>query len=884
MRLFGRRKFEREMDAELRFHVETYVDDLVRSGIARPEAERRARVAFGPIAATKDECRQAWGWQWLDDVHADLRLTFRILRHNLGFTTVAVLSLALGIGATTAIFGLVDAVVLRGLPVRDPAHLVFVRAAGTDGPNGGPPYPCFELFRDHASSFEALAAFSHSNMDLIVDGNREQARGLWVSGNFYELLGVRPIAGRTLSANDDGTIGSGGPAGPVAVISEPFWRHRFGGDRNVIGRQIRIFDHTATIVGVMPANAISPEPGRPVDLAVPITLSDPGSMRDRGSWWLDVVGRLKPGTTRQQATAETDAIFQAFMADSTLSPAVRKVAFDHIELAAAGQGVGDIRRRYANPLTALMILAGLVLIAACVNVANLMFARATSREREFALRVAIGAGHGRLVRQTLTEATVLVGAGALLGVALAVQGERALAAFFAGGSRPIVLSLSVNARLLLFTLSVSVLTGLAFGLVPALRAARVDPARGLRGTRTVAGSRRARTVGRILMVLQLAVSIVLLVTAGLFMRSLHLLESVDLGFKRDGVLVMEVTPERTWFGQPQWLALQGRLLERVRAVPGVQSVSWSTMSPLSGRDRGSSLQVPGFVPEGPRGSEIHVVSASPQYFETFGIALTAGRAITDQDDLDAPKVAVIGETAARFFFGGASPLGKRVGFSRTGDPDYEIVGVVNDVRHHSVRGNPWRFIYLPIPQSIDRGRMSRLVLAARVSGDTDPISRQVQATVRDAGPSLLLTNVSTMERQVEQSLMTERLVSVLSVAFGALSLVLVSVGLYGVLAYAVASRTNELGIRMALGATRQGVVWLVLREAAVLAGAGIAVGVPVALALGRLTKALLYGVAPLDLLSLSAAVTLVLLVAAAAGAIPARRASRLSPVTALRSE
>ena len=422
MKIFRRKKFESDMDAELRFHNSAYIDDLIRSGFDRTEAERRARIAFGPIEATKDECRQAWGLQRMDEVRADLRLTFRALRNNPGFAAIAILSLALGIGANTAVFGLVDAVILRLLPVRDPSQLVFVETAGIAG-RDGPPYPYFELLRDQAKSFEAIAAFSPSNMEIVIDGGRELARGVWVSGNFYQMLGAAPVIGRTLAASDDQTPGKGGPDGAVAVISRAYWQQRFGADPAVVGRVVHMmfdFEHTVTIVGVMPSEIMSPELGRPIDIAVPMMLSDPVKMRDRVSLWLEIVARLKPAVRTEQARAESNALFQAYMADVRIPPEVHMMLYDHVELTPAAKGLGGLRTQFLQPLTAMTILAGLVLLAACVNVANLMLARAAACQKDFAVRLAIGAGRDRLIRQTLTEALVLVGAT----IAFTIVGDR----------------------------------------------------------------------------------------------------------------------------------------------------------------------------------------------------------------------------------------------------------------------------------------------------------------------------------------------------------------------------------------------------------------------------------------------------------------------------
>ena len=874
MSLFSRKKFESEMQAELEFHIEACANDLMRAGLEPAEARRRARMEFGALEATKDECRQAWGLQRMDELRADLRLALRTLRHNPGFAASAILSLALGIGANTGLVGLVDAVMLRLLPVQDPARLVFVYTAGTRG-RGGPPYPFFELIRDHATSFEAVSAFSPSNMEIVIDASREQARGVWVSSDFYQTLGVDPLLGRTLEASDNAT----------AVISRAWWQRRFGGDPAVIGRAIHLFDHTVTIVGVLPSDIMSLEPGWPIDIAVPMPLSDPAKMRDRTSLWLFVVARLKSAVPVEQARAESNAFFQAYMSDVTVPPVVRQQLFDHVDLSPAAKGLSSLRQQFSQPLTAMMILSILVLVAACVNVASLMLARAAARQRDFAVRLAIGAGRGRLIRQTLTEALLLVGAGTAAGLVFAQEGQVAFAAFLAGGSNKIILDLSLNARVLLFTAAVAILSGIAAGILPALRAARVDPAAGLQGaSRSVAGSRRSLRLGRSLVVVQVALSLVLLAGAGLFIHTLRQLESVDPGFTREGLLTMEVAPERQLHGTPQWFAAQAEILDRVRRLPGVRQAGWATYNPMSGRGRGATLEIPGFAPGSSSDMDVSLAALSPGYLETLGVPLLMGRAFTPRDDAAAPKVAILNETAARFYFGDRSPLGRKVRFANYPDPNliYEVVGVVRDVKHDTLREQPRRLIYVPVLQSVDR--VNRLALSIRASADPASLAAPVRQAVLDVRSTLLITNVFTMENLVRQSLRKERLIAALSLAFGLLALALACIGLYGILAYAVTRRTNEIGIRMALGATRSATVWMVLREALTLAALGIAFGLPAVLAVAQFTKALLFGVEPLDPLALFAAAALLLTFASLAGFIPARRASRLDAMSALRSD
>ncbi len=882
MKIFRRKNFESDMDTELRFHIASYIDDLVRSGVERTEAQRRARLEFGTVEATKDECRQAWGLQRMDEIRADVRLAFRAFRANPGFTAVAVLSLALGIGANTAIVGVTDAVMLRELPVREPRRLVFVRTAGTV--SDGPPYPYFELLRDQARSYEAVAAFSASNMELVIDGRREQLRGVWVSGNLYEMLGVAPVMGRRLTAADDQTPGKGGPDGAVAVISRAYWQQRFGGDPGIIGRVISQSGGAVTIVGIMPSEIMSAEPGRPIDMAVPMMHSDPAKMRDRSALWLETIARLKPGVSAEQAREEANGLFKGYMTDVQVSPEARRQLFDHVEVSSAARGLGVLRMQFSRPLTALLVLAGLVLLAACVNVANLMLARAAAHQRDSAVRLAIGAGRGRLIRQTLTEALLLVGAGAALGVLFAHQGEIALAAFLAEGQNKIVLDLSLNLRMLMFTVGVAVVTGIACGTLPALEASRADPAAGLQGgSRGVAGSRFSLRFGRGLVILQVALSTVLLAGAGLFIRSLRLLESVDPGFTRDSVLTMEVAPERQLYGTPQWLAIQAEVLNRVRQIPGVRSASWATMNPMSGRDRGAMLDIPGFAHRTESDKSVHLAALSPEYFETLGVPLLLGRGFTAHDGATAPKVAILNDIAARFYFG-TDPIGKKVRFSNylSRELVYEVVGVVKGVKHDSLRDDVVRFIYLPIPQSVDR--INRVALAVRCTGDAAGYATLVQRVVQSVRSTVLISNVSTIEKQVQQSLTRERLIAGLSAGFGGLALVLCCIGLYGVLTYAVARRTNEIGIRMALGASGNGMVRLILREALGLAAGGMALGVPAVPVLANVSRTLLYGVGMLDIPVFACALGVLLVFAVIAGVVPARRAGRLDPMSALRCQ
>jgi predicted permease len=884
MRFRRRKQFETEMDEELRLHIECHAEDLIRSGISREEARRLARIEFGSLESMKEDCRQAWGFRLLDEFRADIRLALRAMHRNPGFTAIGLLSLALGIGANTAIFGVVDAVLLRLLPVHDPNQLVFVQASGTAG-RSGPPYPFFELVRERATSFASMAAFSQSSMELETERGRELARGVWVSGSFYETLGVRPILGRTLTTSDDRRSSGDDSVAPVAVISRSFWMQRFGGDTDTVGQSVRIFKQSVTIIGVMPDETMSLEPGSPVDIAVPMMWSDPSMMRNRSSLWLNIVGRLKPGVAIEGARTEADVLFQGYMAGVQLSAEIRRMVLQRIDLSAAGQGLGGLRNRFLKPLTVLMLLAGLVLLAACVNISSLLLARATARQREFAVRLALGASRARLIRQSLTEAMALVGIGTILAIPLAMWSHQALSAYFADGTSSIILDLSVNGRVMAFTVAVAALSGFTLGIIPALRASGLHPALGIHGgSRGIVGNRTTIRFGRVMVVIQVALSVVLVSGAGLFVRSLKQLESVDLGFRREGILTMEITPEREMFGTTQWLNLQTELLDRVRRIPEVRSAGWTSMSPFSGRDRGAVVEPAGFTPRIETDKHIHLAAITPDYFSTIGLPLLLGRGFDIQDHGTAPKVAILNETAARFYFGDGGAIGKTIRFTNYPSREliYEVVGIVKDAKHDGIRDTAMRFIYVPIPQSLDR--INRLALVVRLDGRPSSAVTSIREQIQRVSSTLLITNVATMEQQVGRTLQQERLIATLSAAFGAVALLLSAIGLYGVVAYSVSRRTSEIGIRMALGASRASMVRMILREGLTLAAVGIATGLPVVWLVAGLAKALLYGVTPFDPLTLATTALLLLAFSILAAVVPAMRASLLDPSSALRTE
>jgi predicted permease len=881
--LWNRRQIERDLEEEMRFHV-----DMKARAAAGMHA---AHLQFGSATRWREISREAWGWSILEHLLQDLRYAARMLRHNPGFASVAILSLALGIGANTAIFSLIDTVLLRMLPVQNPEQLVFVDNVGARGGGGAPPYPCFEQFRDRDRYFSGLAAFSPYNMRVSIDGRPEEVTAQQASGNYFAVLGLDAWAGRTFSPADDSIVGKGGPDGPVAVISYRYWKRRFAGSRDVLGKVVQVQDRAVTIVGVTPPEFFGLRPGMPIDLTVPMMLAPAEMLRDKGDWWLNVVGRLKPGVPAVQARAELDSIFQAFMDDRSGSPGkvsgtdeFRHDYFNHVQLTPAAHGLENLRRQFSKPLLVLMALVGLVLLIACANVANLLLARTTARNREFAVRLALGAGRARLIRQVLTESLLLVGIGCLLGLLFASWACRLLVAFFAAGRHGITVDLHFDARVLVFTAGASLLTGLLFGLAPAFRVTKTTLAPALKEQgRGQVGLRSRLPLAKLLVVAQVALSLVLLIGAGLFVHSLWNLRNLDAGFHPEGILTLKVKPDEKVYSEERRMALWPEILDRANRIPGVRSASLSVLSPMSGMERGVLIEVPGFVSHGVRDQVISLNHITPGYFETMGIPVVLGRAFAAADGGTAPRVAVLNETAARFYFGARNPVGVSIRFPFGKEkPPYQIVGVVKDSRHNSLREEVPRLIYLPVFQAIDELRS--LTLAVRTAGDPAALAPTLSQEARTGGPDILIADVATLTSQVDQSLLEERLVSTLASFFGMLALLLASIGLYGTMSYSVARRTNEIGIRMALGASGTGVVRLVVRDAVLMIAAGMAIGVPAAVAGGRYVRSQLFGLSPADPLTLALACLALAAVALLAGYLPARRASRVDPMTALRYE
>jgi len=856
----------------------------------------------------------------------DLQYAWRGLTRTPMFTAVALLSIALGIGANTAIFTLVDEVLLRVLPVKNPEQLVLFNGARNHyGSNSGGnmlSYPMYEDFRDNfvdsatklprvsqslpnpaptPKIFSGMFARRQIAATVGVDGQTERVQGELVSGTYFEVLGVRAALGRVITSDDDKTRGDGF----VAVLGYDYWRNRFGGDPNIVGRRLDINGYPFTIIGVSEAGFNGLDIGSVANVRVPLMLKAQmtpswDDVDNRRSRWVNVFGRLKPGVTQDQALAALQPFFHGLLEQEVQLPAFsgttpytrEQFLKGQVGLLPAAQGRSPIRQQLETPLTLLFYIVGGVLLIACANVASLLIARASARQKEITVRLALGASRGRIISQLLVESVMLAAAGGLLGLAVAAWTTRFLLGFLPSTGTPHLISGSIDYRILLFNFGLSLVTGLAFGLVPALRSTKPNLAPTLKDQvgAVVGGGVRLR---KSLVVAQVTISILLLVGAGLFIRSLRNLKLVDLGLRTDSLIAFNVAPTLSGYTPLRTKQFYKQLLDRVSALPGVTSMAFAQMGLLEGNEWDSSIAVEGYEPKPGENMNAFCNGVSPAYFKTMGIPLLAGRDFDDRDvryekgDLSAPqpsyKVAIVNESYAKRFFGDRSPLGRHIGFGLnpgTKTP-IEIVGVVKDAKYMGVRDEMPRTVYFAFMEDDFAGGA---VMYVRTSSQPESAFGSIRQAIRQLDANIPMYNPRTMEAQLDRSLLNDRLVATLSAAFGVLATLLAVIGLYGVMAFMVARRTREIGVRMALGAVPGDVVWLVMREVLSLVVTGIVLGLIGAFALGRLVGSQLYGISANDPATIAAAVTLLAAVALAAGYVPARRATRVNPVLALRYE
>jgi predicted permease len=904
--LFGRARLERDMADEFRFHCERHIEDLTRAGVPPTEAARRVRLEFGAGEAYKDDCRQVRGLRFFDECGQDLRYAFRALKSNPGFAAVAVLSLALGIGANTAIFSLLDAVLLKSLPVARPGELSLLNSDGATMRSGTFSYPLFQRFRDAAPAANTLIAMSRiAPLNTLAPGERESvpASGQLVSGEYFSTLGVYPELGRLLTSEDNRIV----DGHPVAVISHGFWQRRFGGSPAVLGQRIQLNGSSFTIVGVASGVFSGVWVDAPVDLWLPLMMqhtvryaqhySANNAQADRpwtpqdGIIWLDVVLRANSEQSSRLRTILNTTFQQnvALRAQRDAGAEERRLFLDqHLSFRPFGHGFSNLRSDFAAPLWALMAMVAVVLLIACANIANLLLARSAARQREIAVRLSIGASRARLIRQLLTESTLVAALGGAAGIATAHWVSAFLARLALGHQSEAVLpAFGLDLRVLGFAAALSIATGILFGLAPAFRTTRVQLSDALKaGSRSVFSGSRVGGM-RPLVALQVALSLALLVGAGLFARSLRNLMQIDPGFDREHVLSVWIDPQIAGYPRDRLPGLYQRLTERIEAVPGVRSASISSCGLASGCGAFmDGINISGYQRRPGEQVLLQINVVGPKYFTTVGIPVVAGRALDARDTERAPKVAVINEAMARRYFANRSPLGERFGYVKTtggpGNPPpaAEIVGVVRDARVTNVRDAAVPMAYYARQQSKDYSNN----IDVRAAGDPRWIAGEVRKAVHDADPNLPLNRVATMTEQISDNVNMDRLVAYLTSAFGILALALASVGLYGVMSYAVARRTAELGIRMALGAHPSQVLWMVLRESLVLVALGVVVGLPLVFAASRFLKGMLFGLAPSDSTTVVSAALVLVFVAAVASYLPALRASRIEPTVALRYE
>jgi len=890
--LFNKAQSERELAAELESHLQIHIADNLRSGMTPEEARRNALIKLGGIDQTKENYRDRRGVPMLESLIQDIGYGLRMLRKDRGFTVVAVLTLALGVGANTAIFSLLDTVMLRFLPVERPQELVHVQMRT---PHGGSEARAsftnrlWEQLRDRQDVFSGVFAWSNTRFNLAPGGAVHYADGLWVSGDFFRTLGVHPATGRLFAVADDQR---GCPG--AAVLSYGFWQEHFAGAKSVVGSTLLLDNHSFPIVGVTAPGFYGVEVGGKFDVALPIcatALYDAKQERldHRSWWWLNVIGRVKAEFIPEQVKARLQVLSPRILAESVPPAWDSQMQSDFLKwvfvTSPAATGSSYLRSRFEQPLYILMGLVGLVLLIACANIASLMLARAVTRSREIAVRRALGASRVRLIRQLLTECLLLSSAGTLLGILFAQWGNALLVRYISTAENKVFLDFPLDARVLGFTAAIAVLTALLFGLMPAFRATRVSLTAAIKGSHAVEGERRVRfRFGRWIVASQVALSLVLLVAAGLFLRSFVKLLVLDIGFDRNNVLLVNVNLKAPNMAVAQQLAADQEIELRLRSLPGVVSLGRFFVTPISGSEWNEWLHAePPTAPTGDA-SLAYLNAISPGYFETLRIPLLTGRDFNKQDGKGAPRVAVVNQTLARKFYANLDPLGRTFRLDEApgkAGPPIQIVGVVKDSKYESLREDTYPTAFLPINQEPDIQVGGNFALRTAVRPWA--LARSVEDAVAGVNKASSV-EFHTLAEQVDDSLVQERVLAMLSGFFGGLALVLAMIGLYGTLSYLVTQRQTEFGVRIALGAPPGSILRLVMRDVIAVLAAGVAVGACISLATTRLLQQMLFGLGARDSVTLIGAVGVLSAVALLAGYLPARRATKVDPKVTLRYE
>jgi putative ABC transport system permease protein len=842
-------------------------------------------AAHPPVPLGKDENAGILAGIW-----NDLRFGARLLQKNPGFAIVAILSLALGIGANTTIFQLLDAVRMRTLPVKDPQHLARVKIVDSPHCCHGDFYSSdadltgalWNGLRDQQQGFSRIAAWVPTRRNLGQGGEARYANTVMVSGEFFDVLGVQPLLGRLISPADDHR----GCGAQGAVLSYPFWQREFGGRPQALGSKLTLSGQPFQIIGVTPANFYGVDVGQNFDVAIALcsepVFSTKGPLMDNpAAWWIATIGRLKPGWSIERASTQLAAISPGIFA-ATLPgqyDAIEKKDYLTFRLGAlpAATGVSGLRHDYEDPLWVLLVLSGLVLLIACANLANLMLARASVRQREMALRLTLGASRARLIRQLLAESLLLAALGTIAGAVLAQILSRVLVAFLSTHDNQIFVELTPDWRVLGFAAALAILTCVLFGLVPAMQASRTDPGVVMKTGRGLTASRDRFLLRRVLVVSQIALSLVLLTGALLFVRTFRNLVTLNAGFQQDHLLVVDFDFSPLKLATASQMAYKQELLARMQSIPGVSSAAETLFSPLSNSGWNNFID----VPSGPQREDVNLARVSPAYFRTMETPFVAGRDFNQTDTPASPRVAIVNEAFAHKFMGGANPLGRIINDSGKPDQTYQIVGLVKNTKYYHLREDPRPIVFVSFTQANGPEEDSKLMI--RSDEPLASLISSVKHAANDINPSLVLT-FTVLKTQIREGLLREQLMATLSGFFGALATILAMVGLYGVISYMVVRRRNEIGVRMALGASRNDILVMVLREAAILLGIGLVTGTVLALAAGTAAASMLYGLKPRDPLTLGAAITGMIIVALLASLLPAQRAATVHPMEALREE
>jgi predicted permease len=879
---FSRRRLYDELSDEMQQHLEEKIEELVAAGMSRKEASAAARREFGNVTLMEEDSRRVWQWPTIESFFADVRYALRMLTKNPGFTATAIVTLALGIGANTAIFMLLDAIRLRSLPVQDPQELAEVRItdAGHQGMGLNQQYgeltrPLWQEIRDHQQSFSGVFAWG-VNLRYVGRGSEmRHFHELRVSGDFFRVLGVRPFRGRLLTPEDEGAC-------PMtsAVVSYPYWQTELGGRELSPAIKLVVDNELVEIIGVTPPGFYGMVVGESFDIAIPYCQGKDELRRD--IFEVSVMGRLKPGVTMQRASAEMDALSSGVF-EATVPPGRDThwtETYKHFRLAAypASTGVSSLRD-YDRSLFLLLGIAGLVLLIACTNLANLMLARASARQREMAVRLALGASRSRLLRQLFTESLLLAAIGAALGVALAQSLSRLLVWSFSTEGAEANLQMVTDWRVLLFAAGVAAFTCVVFGIAPALRATRTEPISAMKaGGRGTTGGRERFSLQQLLVVTQVSVSLVLLVGALLFVRSFRNLMTFDPGMRESGITEAFLGFWQSNLPKERWADFQRELLEEVRSVPGVLNAATTTNAPLLGSSWEHGIRI------GSQEGNSKFTWVSPEYFETMGIPVIQGRSLAREDTASSQRVALVNETFVRRYLRGGNPIGQTLRTSP--EPDYpatvyEIVGVIPDTKYNDLRGQTPPMTFAPASQFPGQGPWTSVMIRSDLAPAA--VAAAAKRVIAVKHPDVV-TQFADFQREIRDGLVEERLMAALSGFFGLLAVLLAVVGLYGVISYIVAMRRNEIGIRLALGASRANVVGIIMRQTLMVLALGVGVGVLLALAAARSAGSLLFGLQPNDPLTFAGASALLITIALIASFLPARRASRVDPMIALRYE